>query len=158
MESYSLEKRIWTQDDFEHMGWHDSTIHAMAFVLNEWDIGFDIDYLLQWINPTPPETHFSFWVAPATLIFHNVSDVKCDYDWSHATQLTLQGIKRSDKRQTPNGMSEWLWTLDGNEGTIQFFATGYTQYFRRSPLLQESQTLSLEKRGGISFEHTSENA
>jgi hypothetical protein len=154
MDSYTLEKGIWTQDDFEHMGWHDSTIHAMAFVLNEWDLGFDIDYLLQWIHPTPPETSFSFWIAPATLVFHNVSEVKCDFFGPCATSLTLQAIKRSDEQQTPSGMSKWLWTLDGNEGTIHFFATGYTQYFRRSPSFQTSQELSFETRGGISFDQT----
>ncbi|GHO48403.1 hypothetical protein KSX_65660 [Ktedonospora formicarum] len=158
MESYTLEKRIWTQDDFEDMGWHDSTIHAMAFLLNEWDLGFDIDYLLQWIPPTPPEISFSFWVAPATLVFHDVSEVKCDFSWPCATHLTLQGIDRSDERQTPSGLSEWLWTLDGNEGTMHFFATGYTQCFRKAPSFQALQKLPLEKRGGISFDYTPENA
>jgi hypothetical protein len=28
---YKIEKWIWTEADFDVMGWHDSQIHAMAF-------------------------------------------------------------------------------------------------------------------------------
>jgi hypothetical protein len=31
VEEYELEKWIWTEADFDVMGWHDSSIHALAF-------------------------------------------------------------------------------------------------------------------------------
>ena len=77
-QEYELEKWVWTEEDFERMGWHDSRIYALAFSPETFELLLDIDYIFQWINPEPGETFYKFWVAPATLIFENVSDVDFD--------------------------------------------------------------------------------
>ena len=69
---YTLEKSLWTETDFEEMGWHDATIHAIATPNSEFEIAFDIDYILKWVDPAEDQTHFRYWVSPATLVFWNL--------------------------------------------------------------------------------------
>ncbi|MBB4634256.1 hypothetical protein [Longimicrobium terrae] len=152
-ETYSLDQWIWTEADFERMGWHDATIRAMGFPGDEWTFALDIDYILQWINPAPGETHFSFWVAPATLVFENVSDLRIDVE--PQGEISIQDLRRDDEQPTLAGFQgpplHWRWTLDCNEGEITLRATGFRQIFRGAPVRCGGQTLSGEQRGGISF-------
>ena len=72
MTDYELEKWIWTEKDFEQMGWHDATIYGLRLTKN---LELDIDYILQWNQPDEEGFHFTFWVAPATLIFERPTDL-----------------------------------------------------------------------------------
>jgi hypothetical protein len=153
-DDYVSEAWRWTDADFERMGWHDSPVHAMAFLTETFELAFDIDYLLQWVQPGPGETHFSFWIAPATLVFEHVSDLRINVD-SYGGGMTLLDLTREDARPTRDGFAgpaeDWLWTFDCLEGSIQFRATGFRQTIRRAPIHQGPQRLSLAQRGGISF-------
>lgn len=80
MEKIEIGKSIWTEADFEQMGWHDCTIYGMALkegddVLSN-ELYFDIDYIFKWIYPEQDESSFSFWIAPCTLIFKQVFNLK----------------------------------------------------------------------------------
>lgn len=151
-ESQLLEKWLWTQEDFERMGWHDGRVHALAFLPEQFELCLDIDYIVRWVNPIPPANHFTFWVAPATLVFENVWEFKITLD-AQLPEFSLFGIERTDEQPSPNGESRnWLWRLDGVEGDISFRASGYKQYFRRPPMHLQRQVLSLEERGGVSFD------
>ena len=70
--TYQLEKKIWTDADFDKMGWHDSNIYKIR--LTE-DLELDIDYILQWNKPGLEGLPFTFWVAPATLVFKNIRNL-----------------------------------------------------------------------------------
>jgi hypothetical protein len=149
---FNLDKRIWTDQDFETMGWHDATVHAYVCQPQSHKILFDIDYILKWVDPVPPGTHFTFWVVPATLVFEDVFEVDIQIQ-SLQGELTIQEIKRSNPKLSPNGkMVVWHYFLDGNEGAISFQATGFKQYFRKPPLLTNSQELTFDERGGISVD------
>jgi hypothetical protein len=151
---FTLEKALWTDADFERMNWHDSRIHAVAFQPQLFELWLDVDYIFRWIKPSD-ERHFQFWVAPATLVFSNVYNLKLDIE-SLAIGFSIQAIKRSDgcsPRNTTekNKHADWLWLLECHEGDITFRSFGFTKHIRRLPVLQKIQSLSLEERGGISF-------
>jgi hypothetical protein len=115
---------------------------------------FDIDYIFEWIDPEPNETYFKFWVAPATHVFKNVHDVDFEID-SYNGQLEIDNIKREDESAPINAgfigkASEWLWTIECQEGEIKFRSVGYELFIRATPLLNQSQTLD-RKAHGISF-------
>jgi hypothetical protein len=154
-ERYILEKPVWTEADFEKMGWHDVVIHGFSFNLPQYELLFDIDYIFAWVDPEPPSEYFSFWISPATLVFQNVHDFRVNIKGCLGWQL--QGIERN-KEQVPrnspyiNDKKEWEWTLEANEGQIRFFSTGFTQFTRSVPRHRTKQSLKLEDRGGISFE------
>lgn len=155
IEPYTLEKPVWTEADFEQMGWHDVNIHAVAFRAEVFEFWLDVDYIFSWVHPQGEETHFRFWVAPATLVFTNVHSLRFDIE-SHDGDLSLQGIERSEPCSARNAecldkKTEWLWLLDCNEGEITFRSVGFSQFTRRRPVLLQTQQLSPEERGGISF-------
>jgi len=152
----ALDGAVWTDADFEQMGWHDATVHAIAFRESD-DVGellLDLDYIVRWIDPQPPSEYFRFLVAPATLVFENVWSLEGDLAlYAKRTILEVDGIERhepEDERQRAAHMT--LWVIDGHEFGLRFLATGFRQHFRARPIEVESQRLSAEQRGGFSFE------
>jgi hypothetical protein len=91
----SLEKAVWTDADFAVMGWHDATVHAIGFG-EDHDralLMLDLDYIVRWIDPQPPHEYFTFFVAPATLVFENVSHFVADME-PYGAQLEIDGVDR----------------------------------------------------------------
>ena len=157
---YALEKSVWTEADFEAMGWHDSFVHALAFRPDTFEFLLDIDYILKWIEPGV-DGYYSFWVAPATLVFWNVSDLHIDLE--PYTGIEISELKRelagAPRNAAHIGKSEeWRWTVDSTAGEVTFRAVGYKQYIRRAPQLQKQQALSLSDRGGYSFDRPEQYA
>ena len=54
---FQLEKKYWTDADFDIMGWHDCTIYKMRFAE---DFEMDIDYIFQWNKPDLEGLPFTF--------------------------------------------------------------------------------------------------
>ena len=149
-----ISKSIWTEKDFETMGWHDCKVHALGSGEEGHEVVMDLDYLCQWVPPQE-DAFYSFWIAPATLVFQNVHDLSINL--GEPLGLGIQDIKR-----TPLGPPfnkdfigrdlEYQWLLDFLSGDISFKAVGYVQYLRSPPVFcKEKQWLSLQERGGISF-------
>jgi hypothetical protein len=150
-EGYTLEKSIWTSDDFDNMGWHDNPVHAVAFGPGAPEIAFDIDYIFKWEQPLPGEKHYRFWISPATLVFQDVLDLKISHD-AYAG-LTILGIQRREPEKQDEKFPKklWDWTIDCVEGIWQFRASGYRQFIRRPPELCSQQRLGCDQRGGYDF-------
>jgi hypothetical protein len=151
---YQLEKWLWTEADFEQMGWHDSHIHAVAFLPEQFEVAFDIDYVLQWVQPSEDQ-YYRFWVAPATLVFENVHHLKVDLEPFDAVEIA--DLHREDPQRPINADyisrdTEWRWRIETHQGDISLRSIGYKQYFRRPPVFGTSQSLDLVARGGFSFE------
>lgn len=145
-----LTKWEWTDADFERMGWHDGQVHAFAAVPEAYEFLLDIDYIVRWEKPDPAQGYYTFWVAPATLIFHHAYAVEVHVGPSQG-DMTILELARTDEQLTPNGNAiDWHWSAFGVGGHFQLRATSYTQYIRRRPRLG-GRSLSLDERGGISF-------
>jgi len=152
IDPYVLKDSILTDKDFEKMDWHDVQIHAIAMA-NEFprlvELLLDLDYIIQWVDPRPPEEYHNFWLAPATLVFENVSELNIRLQ-TEQLECQIDEMKR-DARMTPSGVLIWQWTLSLHQGELSFWSTGYKQYFRQRPIFHKKQHLSLDERGGISF-------
>ena len=150
-------RAVWSDDDFEQMGWHDATIWGIAFLHGSTpgafaELALDIDYIVQWIEPVPPDEYFKFAVAPATLVFHEVWKAHGDFDAFDTVAFEIDSIERgepeNDQQREQNVRS---WTIDGSLG-LSVGASGFHQHFRSRPIGPlRSQRLTLEERGGISF-------
>lgn len=154
-ETYTLEKEIWTEADFEKMGWHDNTIHAFS-VDRDYKFLLDIDYIFKWVHPKKSEKYFKFWVAPCTLIFENVYNLVFDLEISAPHHRKIDNISRVNPTRPKNAEYigkgiEHEWAIETLQGEITFKSVGYTQYTRRQPILNSSDELELNLRGGISF-------
>jgi hypothetical protein len=149
-EQYSLEKLVWSEADYDEMGFHDVNIRAVYFSTDTPEVLFDVDYIFKWVMPTPPDEYFTFWVSPATLVFRDVSDV--ELSWQGGDQFVLWELERSEEEILPAGHVRWLWTLAGNVGgSASLRATGYSLYVRQEPRYINRQNLWSEERGGVSF-------
>jgi len=154
-EGFQLEKKIWTDADFPIMGWHDAPAYGMLFQSDVSALSnqllFDLDYILQWIDPTPPDKNFSFWIAPATLIFKDVINLHIDINQEppNIFDFEIMDIHRLEEFTYPNGGIYWKWQIELSNGNIYFKAGGYEQIIRKPPELTTRQEYS--NRGETSF-------
>jgi hypothetical protein len=159
MKKYTLDKSLWTTADFELMGWHDSIIYGLSLLSDaetkESELLLDIDYIFQWNSPEPPNIHYTFWVAPCTLVFKNVLNMQLRLDSGSllSPEMEIADINRLeiiDRGELFPKAAKWQVELQN--GDFVFEADGFEQYVRRLPIHCEGQQLSLTERGGISLE------
>jgi hypothetical protein len=151
METYKLEKLVWTQVDFNVMGWHDAKVWGILANTDEWELLVDLDYIFNWVHPKGEEKHFKFWVAPVTMVFENAYDVKIDVE-SQQGEIQLAELHMENQRKTKNGkFTEYTFRFECQEGEITLSATGYKMYVRQKPRLLQSQQLEFTERGGVNF-------
>jgi hypothetical protein len=94
VQEYQLEKWIWTESDLEKMGWHDATVYG--FRLNK-NFEIDLDYIFQWNQLEVDGFHFTFWVAPCTLVFQSPKELSFELTQSlNDKWLEIEGIKAVD--------------------------------------------------------------
>ena len=144
-------KKIWTQDDFENMGWHDNAVHAVALeYAPPWPgrVLLDIDYIVEWVGPDDDGDHFRFWICPATLVFDEASDFTTEVDLTgRSFELSLDEVVRSQ----PDDYGRRTWQLIGHEFSMAVVASGFTQYLRSAPILSNRQRLEREEREEPAF-------
>ncbi|MBI0401369.1 hypothetical protein [Cyclobacterium marinum] len=147
MDKYELEKKIWTDADFEKMGWHDCRIYKIRLTEK---LELDIDYILQWNKPDIEGLPFTFWVAPATLVFKNINNIQIEIDTAFDEAVEIEDIElnKSDNKIQ--------WTIITLQGDIEFTADGFTQWIRQEPFFQFGQTISYIERCGFSLEQTTD--
>ena len=145
MADFVLEKRLWTEKDFEHMGWHDTTVYGLRL---DRDLELDIDYILRWNEPDLEGFPYTFWVAPATLVFKNIKNLKFEVETA-----CDHGVEIEDIVRTPEGPAHH-WSIMTNQGDVEFDADGYEQFIRQEPSLEYGPNISLIDRRGFSLERT----
>lgn len=137
--NYPLEKKVWTDADFDKMGWHDSPIYKISLTD---DLELDIDYILKWNLPELEGLPFTFWVAPATLVFKNIRSLSFEFDVVTEGCFEIDDIDRDNNE----------WTIITQRGNIQFTAEGFEQFIRQEPSFQFTQTISYIERNGYSLD------
>lgn len=138
-------KEIWTEADFEEMGWHDSYIYAISFPNEDLELGLDIDYLFKWVLDDKTNL-YNFWVSPCVLFFFDVFDLEVNLDFKNAVGLDIQDINRSNPRLSPNGkITLWDFEIITDNGYIKFESSGYRQVVKKQPIFSQSQVLARVK-------------
>lgn len=156
--NYQLDKSLWTDQDFDQMGWHDAAIYALGFKKDEENYNnsllLDIDYIFKWREPVAPADFFTFDVAPCTLEFIDAHDLVIDIETGNTTTLEIEidDIQIIDETTLEDGSTVKSWKLELHNGEITFKARGYKQYVRKAPMHIAAQSLSLSERGGMSLE------
>lgn len=152
MKPYRLEKTIWIDKDFSSMGWHDATVWAISPNPDEYELLLDIDYIFQWVEPAEGNLYFQFWVSPVTMVFESAHSLKIGIE-SPGGSIEIADLYREHPSLAPNGkFAEHTYRFVCQEGEIRVRATGFQMFVRRSPVLLQTQGLSLKQRGGVSFE------
>ena len=147
-----LSKATWTDADFPSMGWHDCRVHAVS--IGEYaDDTFpparmllDLDYIVRWVQPAGRDRHFTFWIAPATLVFERAWNIDGRLGPLHEV-MEIADVHRHD---SPDSSPEPLWHIEGQNFELRLRAVGYTQYLRLPPQHVPRQALTSTERAGIS--------
>ncbi|MBZ5537563.1 MAG: hypothetical protein LAO31_16525 [Acidobacteriia bacterium] len=155
----------WTEADFDHLSWHDCHIWGIELRAGDpdeanWtsDLAFDIDFIVEWICGSGDPGQFR--VAPATLVFHGVTDPKIAIDWGRsAFQVSLHPasidhVERERIRDQKVYLDRpyYRWRIHFNwpgSSEITFGAVGFPQTLRAKPVLTEKQCLSFSQRSRL---------
>jgi hypothetical protein len=154
---HGLEKSVWADTDFERMSWHDCRLLALAFVPDDEDefagrLLLDLDYIVRWAGGRSPREAFTFWIAPATLVFHGVYELTGSLTQGGIVPAGLE-IDAIARETVDDKLGYDRWTLQAGL-ELDCRAAGFRQIIRQAPLHVETQSLSLEQRGGLSFSET----
>ncbi len=148
--------------DFDTMSWHDNIIYGLQFDIGDASVGdwthdmiLDIDYIAEWVGGG--ERGMRFRVAPASLTFHEVTDLRLGVDFGDSNcgtainELSIAGITRvpvDDKKRFPD-RDYYRWRIELNwpqGGEITFGGRGFTQVLRSEPVLCDEQRLPTGSR------------
>ncbi|MFJ8579462.1 hypothetical protein [Micromonospora sp. NPDC093277] len=148
-----LSRATWTDADLANMGWHDCRVHAVSIgeyvddTLPPARLLLDLDYIVRWVEPVRRELPFTFWIAPATLVFERAWNITGQMGPLHEV-MEIADVHRLDPL---DGGPDPLWHIEGQNFDLQFRAHGYIQYLRLPPQRTARQVLAMSERGGISF-------
>jgi hypothetical protein len=148
--------------DFDRLSWHDNILYGVRFDVGDssqgdWhsDLVLDIDYIVEWICGLAGRAQFR--VAPATLTFHNVTDLRIAVDCGESgcqmamNELSIGRIVREpvlDEKRFPD-RPYYRWRIELNlpqGGEITFGASGFTQTQHAEPVLLDQPRLPAADR------------
>jgi len=156
----------YTESDFDRLSWHDCHIWAVEVRVGapengDWtsDLALDIDFIVEWMCGVG-RGGGQFRVAPATVVFHGVTDPKIDIDWGHSGfqaalhPMSIGKLEREriqdQKVYLDRPYYRWRICLNWPDGgLITFGAVGFTQTLRAEPILSQNQRLSRRERLGL---------
>ena len=145
-------RNTWTDADFDEMSWHDNYVHGLEIRSGQHGAGelaLDIDYIVEWLCSTDGSCQFR--IAPATLTFREVTDLRIEIDYAAATAaLTPFSVSQIVREAIsyPKGLSLYRWTvtLSWPQGAISFIAGGFAQVLRADPRVTTDQYLKPSER------------
>jgi len=148
--------------DFARLSWHDDTVYGLRFEVGDiargdWrsELVLDLDHIVEWLCGKDRSVRFR--VAPATLIFHDVTDLRIALDWGNSGHRTGLGEPQIDAITRMQVLDQkicldrpyYRWRIALNwprGGELTFGATGFTQTLRAAPVLLDQQRLPPEGR------------
>ena len=143
--------------DFDDRSWHDNALYGVRLDVGDsargdWhaDLVLDIDRIVEWLCGADGQVRFR--VAPATLTFHHVTDLRIAIDCGDSGgQVALHplSIDRITREQIADKKicldrpyHRWRIALNAPQGgAIVFGASGFTQILRADPVLLDQQQL-----------------
>lgn len=147
-----------TTEHFERISFHDCVVYGLIWESNgeDWDseLILIIDYIDEWLCDSG--VSYSFKVAPATLVFHNVTNLNFSFNtgWGDRYQNmidkpAIQEIRRkiqTSKEQLVHldrDYSVWEVIFDSvGKGGIKFGATGFSLMMHEEPGIPQGQQVT----------------
>jgi hypothetical protein len=144
-------QRVWTDADFGEMSWHDNAVHGLEIrsgLHGSGELLLDIDYIVEWLCEADGSCQFR--LAPATLAFQEVYELKLDVDYAAATAsvtpFSIAHIERQQHAIAGSPLWQWVIALSWPRGSITFQARGFRQSLRGSPVVKREQCLEANER------------
>jgi mannose-6-phosphate isomerase-like protein (cupin superfamily) len=148
-----MDEYLWTEKDFERMGWHDNHVHGLQIIKGDYGAGqliLDIDYILEWIDVS--EGRCKFRILPAVLKFKGVTRLRLALDYETPTAglgpFSIHAIERKYEPRERYEAQIWTIVINWPEGEIRFEAEGFEQRGVGEPQVVDEQYLGFEERAG----------
>ena len=143
--------RTWTEHDYATMTWHDNHIHGFRLIEGNHGSGtliFDIDHIPEWVQTDAGKV--AFRVAPASLEFHEASNLQISLDYADVTAalvpFSIDSISRNFEKRERYTATIWQIPVNWPRGNIVFEAVGFTLTLRSEPILTSQQYLTKDER------------
>ncbi len=151
-----------TDAEFETLSWHDCHIWRLDLQVgdpdeDDWtsDLVVGVDFIVEWLCGA--DRRFKFKIAPATLVFHGVTDPRIAISWGDTgcqASLFEPSIGQISREQVADqkvflDRPYYRWRIELNwpdGGEITFGAVGFTQTLLAEPVVCDRQHLSLKER------------
>lgn len=149
--------------DFDRVSWHDNAVYGLRLEIgdperDDWrsNLVLDLDHIVEWVCGIGRSAQFR--VAPATLTFHDITDLQVAVDCGDTGgqvalyALSIDAITRErlvdQKICFDRPYYRWRIALNWPQGgEIRFGASDFTLELRAEPVLQDQQQLSPVERG-----------
>jgi hypothetical protein len=147
-----------SRSEFDDLSWHDNALYGLRLDVGDWargdwhsDLALDIDHIVEWLCGVDRQVRFR--IAPATLTFHDVTDLIVAIDCGDSGgqialhPLSIDAITRDRIRDQKICLDRpyYRWRIALNlpqGGAIMFGASGFTQILRAEPVVRDEQQLS----------------
>ncbi len=145
----------WTTSDFPELSWHDNHVHGLTIREGPHGAGellLDLDFIVEWL---PAPEAFAFRLAPATLTFHDVTDLSISLAYGRIGAaigpFSIAEVSRETHDFATGHLSfSWRIVVNWPEGLISFCASGFTQDLRAAPRVSTEQCLTPALRQPVS--------
>ncbi len=151
----------YTEVDFEHLSWHECHLWGLAFHAGDAndlasELVLDIDFIVERIGGPDGKTA-RFRVAPASLVFEEVTDLRIGLDWGTSgfpLSINPPSIDSIARECVPDRMVyparpyyRWQIRFGWPPGAeIVFKSVGFRQTLRADPVDSETQYLGFRGR------------
>ena len=142
-----------TDAEYDEMSWHDSFIHGFSMDQTDLrsDLVIDIDHIVDW---RCEEERTEFLISPASLTFHDVTDLRLVIDWGESGYIkSVFGMYIIDiyREMVETKMRferyyRWIIELNDSNSSIAMGASGYTHFQRKEPIWVDRQGLTKDQR------------
>jgi hypothetical protein len=109
--------------------------------------------ICKWVQPEG-DLFFNFWISPATLAFSDVSELHIVVEAFEPGMTVIDVEKTAVEQVEPAALPSRLWGVHLLNGNYDFKSKGFTLYMRSDPLPRRAQKLTVEERGGFSFDRS----
>jgi hypothetical protein len=148
--------------EFDVLAWHDNALYGLRLDIGDgsrgdWhsDLVLDIDHIVEWL--CGPDDRVRFRVAPATLRFHDATDLRIAIDCGdsggqialHALSIDAVTRERIEDQKICLDRPYYRWRIALNSpqgGAITFGASGFTQTLGAEPVVLGQQQLPADRR------------
>jgi hypothetical protein len=156
-----MQQRV-SDADFARLSWHDDTVYGLRFEVGDstrgdWrsELVLELDHIVEWVCGSDRSVRFR--VAPATLVFHDITDLRIALDWGDSGHRTALGEPQIDAitraaledQKICLDRPYYRWRIALNwppGGEVGFGASGFTQTLRAAPVLLDQQRLPPDGR------------
>lgn len=156
-------ERAASEAEWDDLSWHDDTIYGLRLdvgdpAVADWrsDLVLDIDHIVAWLCGVAGDGA-RFQVAPATLTFHNVTDLRIAVDLGDSGHrvalrpLSVDSITREriEHQQICLDRPYYAWRVTLNNppgGLLTFGASGFSLVLSADPVLLDEQRIPAANR------------